>query len=134
MEGCKTACTAQKRAANEALRRETACSTDVPGIKFVLVPWSRGLFAATLFLAAGVALWHAALVRSRRNVPGSYTFMWLLLAIAHWSLTSAISQLVEDADTLITIAKIQYLAIGPISPPRSAALTTWMPGSCNSRT
>ena len=115
MEGCKTACTAQKRAANEALRRETACSTDVPGIKFVLVPWSRGLFAATLFLAAGVALWHAALVRSRRNVPGSYTFMWLLLAIAHWSLTSAISQLVEDADTLITIAKIQYLAIGPIS-------------------
>jgi PAS domain S-box-containing protein len=61
-----------------------------------------------------MALWHAALVRSRRNVPGSYTFMWLLLAIAHWSLTSAVSLLVEDPETLIAIAKIQYLAIAPI--------------------
>ena len=77
--------------------------------------WSSGLYAGTLFLAAGVALWHAALVRSRRNVPGSYAFMWLLLAISHWSLTSAVSQLVEVPETRIAIAKIQYLAIAPIS-------------------
>ncbi len=79
------------------------------------VSWSLGLFTATLFAAAGMALWHAALVRSRRNVRGSYAFMWLQLAVAYWSATSAVSLLVQDAGARMAIARLQYLAIGPVA-------------------
>ena len=48
------------------------------------------------------------------GVPGGAAFGWLMLAVALWSLTSAMHTLVGDRDVRITIAKVQYLGIAPI--------------------
>jgi signal transduction histidine kinase len=78
------------------------------------VLWQTTLLAGTLVLAASLAVWAAVIARSRRGVPGSAWFAWLMVAVAHWSLSSALHTLVDDAATRITISKIQYIGIAPI--------------------
>jgi len=70
--------------------------------------------AIALFASTGLSIWAAVVARTRRSVPGGAAFGWMMIAIALWSLTSAIHTLVDDYDTRILIAKFQYLGIAPI--------------------
>ncbi|MSO36197.1 MAG: hypothetical protein EXQ50_07505 [Acidobacteria bacterium] len=76
--------------------------------------WPTTLQAATLFVATGLAIWAVVVARTRRGVPGSSSFTWLMMAVAIWSFTSALHTLVGDTATRIVIAKVQYLAVAPI--------------------
>jgi signal transduction histidine kinase len=78
------------------------------------VLWPTTLLAAALFASTGLSLWAAVIARTRRGVPGGAAFGWLMLAVALWSLTSAMHTLVGDRDVRVTIAKVQYLGIAPI--------------------
>jgi PAS domain S-box-containing protein len=72
------------------------------------------LQAATLFLSTGLSIWAVVISRTRRGVPGSSSFSWLMLAIAIWSFTSALHTLAGDTATRVMIAKVQYLGVAPI--------------------
>jgi PAS domain S-box-containing protein len=61
-----------------------------------------------------LSIWAAVLARTKRSVPGSPAFAWLMLATAWWSFTSAMHVLVPDREARIVIAKFQYLAVAPI--------------------
>jgi PAS domain S-box-containing protein len=67
-----------------------------------------------LFASAGLSIWAAVIARTRRSVPGSSAFSWLMLAVALWSFTSAMHALVSDRDARILIAKFQYVGVAPI--------------------
>src|SRR5262249_44062465 len=73
-------------------------------------------FAGTLVVAAGSALWGAVLCRQRRGAPGSGPLMWLMLAIAHWCLTSALHTVTPAMAVRVFWAKMQYLAIPSVPP------------------
>jgi PAS domain S-box-containing protein len=72
------------------------------------------LFVVTLVLAAASALWVAVISWARPAVPGRLPFLWLMLAIAHWCLTSALHAIAGDVPTRILVAKVQYLAIASV--------------------
>jgi PAS domain-containing protein len=74
------------------------------------------LFAGTLVVAAGSALWGAVISRKRRGAPGSVPLMWLMLAIAHWCLTSALHTVTPAMAVRVFWAKLQYLAIPSVPP------------------
>lgn len=76
--------------------------------------WQTTLQAAALFASTGLSIWAVVIARTRRGVPGSNAFGWMMLAIALWSLTSAMHTLVPGTPERILIAKIQYLGIAPI--------------------
>ena len=78
------------------------------------MPWEPTLQAAALLVSTGFAVSAAVIARSRRTVPGSGWFAWLMVACAHWSLASALHTLVDDTAIRITISKVQYLGIAPI--------------------
>jgi PAS domain S-box-containing protein len=70
--------------------------------------------AAALFASTGLSIWAAVIARTRRGVPGGDAFGWMMLAIAFWSFTSGMHTLVDDRETRIVIAKLQYLGVAPI--------------------
>jgi PAS domain S-box-containing protein len=70
--------------------------------------------AAALIAATGLSVWAAVIARTRRGVPGGAAFSWMTIAIALWSLTSAMHTLVDDFNTRVVIAKFQYLGIAPV--------------------
>ena len=76
--------------------------------------WATVLHAVALFASAGLSIWAAVNARTRRGVPGSGPFSWLMLAVAFWSFTSAIHTLIDARDARIVVAKFQYLAVAPI--------------------
>ena len=76
--------------------------------------WQTTVQAAALFAATSLSTWAAVIARGRRGVPGSIAFSWMMLAVALWSLTSALHTLVDDTAARIVIAKVQYLGIAPI--------------------
>jgi signal transduction histidine kinase len=76
--------------------------------------WPTTLQAAALFASTGLSIWAAVIARTRRGVPGGGAFAWMMLAIAWWSLTSAMHTLIDDRATRIVIAKFQYLGVAPI--------------------
>jgi len=78
------------------------------------VSWPTTLQAATLFISTGLSIWAVVISRTRRGVPGSAPFGWLMFAIAIWSFTSALHALVGDTGTRVAIAKVQYLGVAPI--------------------
>ena len=79
-----------------------------------LVFWPTTVQAAALFASTGLSIWAAVIARTRRGVPGGVAFGWMMLAVALWSLTSAMHTLVDDSTTRIVIAKFQYLGVAPI--------------------
>jgi signal transduction histidine kinase len=76
--------------------------------------WTTALHAATLFASTGLSIWAAALARTRRGVPGSAAFGWLMVAVAVWSFTSGLHTLVAGTAIRVTIAKVQYLGVAPV--------------------
>jgi PAS domain S-box-containing protein len=76
--------------------------------------WQTSLHAAALFASTGLSIWAAVIARSKRGVPGSAAFGWMMLAVGVWSLTSAMHTLVDDTAVRIIIAKLQYFGIAPI--------------------
>jgi len=70
--------------------------------------------AAALFASTGLAIWAAAIARTRRGVPGGTAFGWMMLAIAWWSFTSAMHTLIDDFETRVIVSKLQYLGVAPI--------------------
>ena len=76
--------------------------------------WPTILHAGALFASTVLSIWAAVLARTKRGVPGSPAFAWLMLATAWWSFTSAMHVLVPDREARIVIAKFQYLAVAPI--------------------
>ncbi|HYE87999.1 MAG TPA: histidine kinase N-terminal 7TM domain-containing protein [Vicinamibacterales bacterium] len=76
--------------------------------------WPTTVQAAALFASTGLSIWAAVIARTRRGVPGGAAFGWMMVAIAIWSLTSAMHTLVDDYGTRVVIAKFQYLGIAPI--------------------
>jgi PAS domain S-box-containing protein len=78
------------------------------------VSWQTVAHAAALFASTGLSMWAAVIARTRRSVPGSAAFSWLMIAVALWSFTSAMHTLVSDRDARILIAKFQYLGVAPV--------------------
>ena len=76
--------------------------------------WPTLFHTAALFGSTGLSVWAAVIARTRRSVPGSRAFSWLMLAVALWSLTSAMHTLADAREIRIVIAKFQYLAVAPI--------------------
>jgi hypothetical protein len=76
--------------------------------------WQSTLQALALFASTGLAIWAAVVARTRRSVPGSSVFGWMMFAVAVWSLTSAMHTLVEDTSARLFITKIQYLGVAPV--------------------
>ncbi|MDP1601789.1 MAG: histidine kinase N-terminal 7TM domain-containing protein, partial [Legionella sp.] len=72
------------------------------------------LQAAFLLIATGLSIWAFVISRTRRDVPGSGWFGWLLMAVAIWTFTSALHTLAADTAIRIIIAKVQYLGVAPI--------------------
>jgi PAS domain S-box-containing protein len=62
-----------------------------------------------------LSIWAAVVARSRRNVPGSTAFGWLMFAVTVWTLTSAMHTIVEDTNARLLITKIQYLGVAPVA-------------------
>jgi PAS domain S-box-containing protein len=75
---------------------------------------SQTLLATILAAAAGSALWSALISWRRRDAPGSIPFMWLMLAIALWTLTSALHTITAGVFARISWAKVQYLGIAMV--------------------
>ena len=78
--------------------------------------WSTPLQAAALFASTGISIWAVVIVRARRGVPGSTPFAWLMVAVALWSLTSALHLLIADREAQILISQVQYLGIVATGP------------------
>jgi len=72
------------------------------------------LQAAVLLTSTALSIWAVVISRTRRGVPGSPAFSWLMTAVAVWSFTSALHALTDDTSTRIAIAKVQYLGVAPI--------------------
>lgn len=76
--------------------------------------WQTTLHAAALFASTGLSISAVVMARTRRGVPGSAAFSWMMIAVALWSFTSALHTLVGDTGARILIAKVQYLGVAPI--------------------
>jgi hypothetical protein len=70
--------------------------------------------AVVLVASAGLSIWAAVIARTRRGVPGGTAFGWMMLAVAWWSVTSAMHALIDDFETRVLISKFQYLGVAPI--------------------
>src|SRR5262245_44124948 len=80
------------------------------------VTWEIGVHAGVLFASAAVAVWGFIVVRSRRSAPGRDALAWLMLAAAHWSVTSGLHAVVESVDTRVVLAQVQYVGIAAVPP------------------
>jgi signal transduction histidine kinase len=59
-----------------------------------------------------MALWLGTLVQRRRpSAPGAGTFMWLMVAVGGWCLTSAFHTISTSLETKVVWAKVQYLFV-----------------------
>jgi PAS domain S-box-containing protein len=76
--------------------------------------WPTFVHVAALFASTALSIWAAVIARTRRGVPGSAAFSWLMMAVALWSLASAMHTVVDDRDARIVISKFQYLGVAPI--------------------
>jgi signal transduction histidine kinase len=76
--------------------------------------WQTSLHVAALFASTALSIWSAVIARTRRGVPGGAAFSWMMMAVALWSLASAMHTVVSDRDARIVIAKLQYLGVAPI--------------------
>ena len=76
--------------------------------------WQTSLHVAALFASTALSIWSAVIARTRRGVPGGAAFSWMMMAVALWSLASALHTVVSDRDARIVIAKLQYLGVAPI--------------------
>jgi signal transduction histidine kinase len=78
------------------------------------VSWLTVIHTGALLASTGLSIWAAVIARSRRSVPGNAAFSWLMLAVALWSLTSAMHTVATERDIRVVIAKFQYLGVAPI--------------------
>jgi len=69
---------------------------------------------AALLASTVLSVWAATIARTRRSVPGSTAFSWLMLAVALWSLTSALHTLADGREARVLIAKLQYVGVAPV--------------------
>ena len=76
--------------------------------------WPTTVHVAALLASTALSIWSAVIARTRRGVPGGAAFSWMMMAVALWSLASALHTVVGDREARIVIAKSQYLAIAPI--------------------
>ena len=76
--------------------------------------WLTFVHVAALFASTALSIWSAVIARTRRGVPGSAAFSWLMIAVALWSLASAMHAVVADREARIVISKFQYLGVAPI--------------------
>ena len=79
-----------------------------------LVYWQTSVHVAALFASTALSIWSAVIARTRRGVPGGAAFSWMMMAVALWSLASAMHTVVSERDARIVIAKLQYLGVAPI--------------------
>lgn len=77
--------------------------------------WPTFGHVAALFASTALSIWAAVIARTRRGVPGGAAFSWMMMAVALWSLASAMHTLVGDREARIVIAKFQYLGVAPIA-------------------
>jgi signal transduction histidine kinase len=76
--------------------------------------WPTFVHVAALFASTALSIWAAVIARTRRGVPGSDAFSWMMMAVALWSLASAMHTVVDDREARIVIAKFQYLGVAPV--------------------
>lgn len=73
-------------------------------------------FAPAVLFASTLICLRVALSVSRRTAAGSSSFVWLMVAVAEWSMMSAINLLTPTVDGKILWAKAQYLGIVSVGP------------------
>ena len=81
----------------------------------VHVFWPTTAHAVALLVSAALSIWAAIIARTRRGVPGGTAFAWMMLAVGLWSFTSAVHTLIDDRETRVAIAKLQYLGVAPVA-------------------
>jgi signal transduction histidine kinase len=69
----------------------------------------------TLAISAMASFWLAATINLRTTVPGSRRFVFLMIAVAEWSIASMGHWLADSASAKIAWAQIQY--VGIVSAP-----------------
>jgi signal transduction histidine kinase len=78
------------------------------------VDWALPTYVVALFVATGLSIWAAVIARSRRSTPGSPSFAWLMVIVAHLCLTTALHALVPDVSARVVISKVRYLALATL--------------------
>lgn len=78
--------------------------------------WQYAPLVAIFSLAAGLALGIALYAWRRRAAPGIPFFVWLMIAVAVWDLTSAAEFAAIPVSTKILWSKISYLGIVNVAP------------------
>ncbi len=76
--------------------------------------WQTMVHAGALFASAAVAVWGFIAVRNRRAAPGRDALAWLMLAAAHWSVTSGLHVLIEPVGARVVLAQVQYIGIAAV--------------------
>ena len=107
-------CIERRTSGRGGARRSCGVVGRSAAIECTSVFWLLPLHVVGLFLATGLSIWAAVIARSRRAVPGSNSFGWLMLAVAHWCLISALHALVSETDARIALNKVQFLSVGSI--------------------
>jgi PAS domain S-box-containing protein len=73
--------------------------------------WQYSLLSIPLFIASGISLVVAYVAWQRRESPGARALLYLMAAIALWTLTSGMEKLVYEISEKIFWSKIQYFGI-----------------------
>ena len=78
--------------------------------------WLSAQYALLPFLVSRLALSLALIAKSRRNTPGSGSFILLMLAVSEWSLARSCEALAIGIPAKVFWAKIEYLGIMSVPP------------------
>jgi diguanylate cyclase (GGDEF)-like protein len=71
--------------------------------------WELTTPALILFFSADIAVFVAAMVWKRRAIPGGMVLFWLMVAVAEWSLASALEAASVTLSAKIFWSKVEYL-------------------------
>jgi PAS domain S-box-containing protein len=67
-----------------------------------------------LFICAGLSVWLVTLLRRRATARGARIFTALMLAVALWSVTSALHSLAGTIEQKLLWAKVQYISVASV--------------------
>lgn len=87
----------------------------MPGAgKLPVVSLESGLIAGVLFTSSALAVAGFVVTRRQSKIPGRGTMAVLMLAIAHWCLTSGLHAVIASLPTRVAVSKVQYLAVATV--------------------
>jgi diguanylate cyclase (GGDEF)-like protein/PAS domain S-box-containing protein len=77
----------------------------------MITSWQISMMYVIPLVAAGICLLNIVLVWERRDMPGNYSFIGLMLAIAIWSIFETLAESAPSQAMKVTWSQIQYIGI-----------------------